>query len=100
MGVGGNPTGIAAAPGSGVAYISGGDSVTPFNVATLTPGRPSTSERPPKHWPWRRGARPLGVRRQRELIHMDLATGKVIAKPHVGNQPSAVVIAVGGSRAG
>ena len=36
--VGGNPTGIAGAPGSGQAYVSGGDSVTPIDVATLVPG--------------------------------------------------------------
>ena len=31
--VGGNPTGIAGAPSSGTAYVSGGDSVTPIDLA-------------------------------------------------------------------
>ena len=38
--VGGDPTGIAGAPSSGTAYVSGGDSITPIDLQTNVAGKP------------------------------------------------------------
>ena len=38
--IGANPTGIAAAPGSPIAWVSAGDGITPVDIATLQVGNP------------------------------------------------------------
>jgi DNA-binding beta-propeller fold protein YncE len=81
--------------------VSGGDSVTPINVATQVVGAAidvgTTAEAlavtPGGATAWVCGANGL-------LVHVELADGKVIKRINVGNQPSAVVIAGGEGGAG
>ena len=96
--VGGNPTGIAGAPTPGVAYVSGGDSITPIDLQTNVAGKPigvgTTAEAlavaPGGKTAWVAGG-------DGALVKVDLAGGTVTRRVHVGNQPSAVVIAAGRS---
>ena len=99
--VGGNPTGIVGAPASEVAYVSGGDSITPIDLQTDAPGKPigvdTTAEAlavaPGGTTAWVAGG-------DGTLVSVDLADGTVIRRVHVGNHPSAVVMAGGRGSSG
>jgi DNA-binding beta-propeller fold protein YncE len=89
----GNPTGIAGVSPT-TAYVSGGDSVTPLDLQSRQPGTAidvgTTAEglavAPGGSTAWVCGG-------DGTLVHLSLATGSVIGRANVGNQPSAVVIA-------
>jgi DNA-binding beta-propeller fold protein YncE len=79
-----------------IAYVSGGDSVIPIDLHTRQAGAPigvgTTAEAlvlaPGGSTAWVCGGNGT-------LVHVNLATGSVIGRVGVGNQPSAVVIADG-----
>jgi DNA-binding beta-propeller fold protein YncE len=99
--VGGNPTGIAGAPSSNVAYVSGGDSVTPFNWQTRQAGSPFTIGTTAEALAIAPGGTTAWVcGGGGTLVHVSLTTRTVLRSVVVGGQPSAVVIAAAGSTSG
>jgi DNA-binding beta-propeller fold protein YncE len=94
--VGGNPTGIAGSPSSAFAYVSGGDSITPFNWQTRQAGTPFTTGTTAEALAIAPGGTTAWVcGGSGTLVHVNLATGTVLRSVVVGGEPSAVVIAAG-----
>jgi len=92
--VAGNPTGIAGSSATR-AFVSGGDSITPIALPSRQPGAPIAVGVPAEALavaPGGATAWVCGV--DGTLIHVDLNSAAVIGQVTVGNQPSAVVIAV------
>ncbi len=96
--VGGNPTGIAGAPGATTAWVSGGDSVTPFTLSDRRAGTAVSVGATAEGIAVEEGGGTAWVcTGDGNLVELDLQTGTVARRVAVGGRPSAVVIVPGRS---
>ena len=90
--VGANPTGIAAAPGSPIAWVSAGDGITPVAIATRQVGKPIAIGSPAQCIAIAPGGHPWVCNGDGALVEIDPTTSAAIRTVNVPGFPSAVVI--------
>jgi hyaluronoglucosaminidase len=91
-----NPTGIAVTASGAMAYISGGASVVPLTVSSLAVGTPISLPDVAEAIALDPAGTVAWVALQAgSLLRVDLPSGKVGRRIHLGGHPSAVVIASG-----
>jgi DNA-binding beta-propeller fold protein YncE len=91
--VGGNPTDIALWKSGTVAYVSGGDSVTPIDLAHLGAGTPLAVGTTAEALALSDNGRTAWIcGGNGTLVSLNLDSGALGARVAVGGQPTAVVI--------
>ncbi len=90
--IGADPTGIAASPGSPIAWISAGDGVTPFAVANRQVGNPVAIGAPAACVATAPGGTVWVCSGDGALVEVDPAKGRVVRTVALGGLPAAAVV--------
>lgn len=90
--IGANPTGIAGAPGSPVAWVSGGDGITPMGIVSRQVGASVSIGAPAEALAVSAGGQIWVCSGNGALVEIDPSTGRVVRTISLDGIPSAVVI--------
>jgi DNA-binding beta-propeller fold protein YncE len=90
--IGANPTGIAAAPGSPIAWVSAGDGVTPLDIATLQVGNHISIGTPSECLAIAPGGHPWVCNGDGALVEVNPTSASPVRTVNLGGYPAAVTI--------